>query len=244
MIYQTEAMSAPLSHAGSSRPTILVADADPVSRDLVEFLFRRHDFEVRAVAKGEDVLPQALRRPPDLVVLEIALQGLSGLEVCKQFRADRRLARLPILILSAKTDESDRVRGFEAGADDYVIKPFGPRELVCRVRRLLRAQPMPEESNDVIRSTGLEMDVPRHEVMADGKPVKLTVIEFKLLSTLIQRKGRVQSRDRLLQDVWEYDSMLDTRTVDTHMLRLRKKLGSSSRCLETVRGMGYRFLDS
>jgi two-component system phosphate regulon response regulator PhoB len=244
MIYQTEALPASLSDGAPPRPRILLVEGDPVSRDLVEFLLLRQNFEVSTVAKGDEVLQQALRRTPDLIVLEIVLPGLSGLEVCKQVRADRRLAQVPILILSAKTEEADCVRGFESGADDYVIKPFGPRELVCRVRRLLRKQQVPGEKNEVIRSAGLEMDVPRHEVISDGKPVKLTVIEFKLLSTLIQRKGRVQSRDRLLQDVWEYDSMLDTRTVDTHMLRLRKKLGSTSHCLETVRGMGYRYMDS
>jgi two-component system phosphate regulon response regulator PhoB len=146
-------------------------------------------------------------------------------------------------MLTAKAGEIDRVLGLELGADDYVTKPFSPRELVLRVKRLLRTQDESQSKLDQIKLKDLSIDAARHQVTVKGKNVELTATEFKLLTVLIQRRGRVQSRDQLLQDVWEYDHLIDTRTVDTHMRRLREKLGAAAHYLDTVRGVGYRFLE-
>ena len=247
MILNTEAMPAQISPLTSPAGRVLVADGDPDARDLVEFILHRENYEVIAVSNGEKALQRTLEQPPGVIVLETVLPGMNGLEVIKQLRARNRFASLPILILSAKSEEPDRVLGFELGADDYLAKPFSPRELVWRIRRLLRApqvaeaREVEEVDHDCMKSVGLELDVERHQVTANGKHLNLTVTEFRLLTTLVQRRGRVQTRERLLHDVWEYDKMLDTRTVDTHMRRLRKKLGATRRYLETVRGVGYRF---
>jgi two-component system phosphate regulon response regulator PhoB len=146
-------------------------------------------------------------------------------------------------MLTAKAAEIDRVLGLELGADDYVTKPFSPRELVLRVKRLLRTEPSSKAKEDEIVLKELRLDVPRHEASVNGRSVDLTATEFKLLTVLARRRGRVQSREQLLHDVWEYDNLIDTRTVDTHMRRLREKLGAAAKYLDTVRGVGYRFVD-
>jgi two-component system phosphate regulon response regulator PhoB len=158
-------------------------------------------------------------------------------------RRDPRVSATPIIMLTAKAAEIDRVLGLELGADDYVTKPFSPRELVLRVKRLLRVDPTAPVKQDEIVLKELRLDVPRHQATVRSRPVDLTATEFKLLTVLAQRRGRVQSREQLLQDVWEYDNLIDTRTVDTHMRRLREKLGPAARYLDTVRGVGYRFLE-
>jgi two-component system phosphate regulon response regulator PhoB len=165
------------------------------------------------------------------------------MEVCKILRRDSRTSGIPIIMLTAKAAEVDRVLGLELGADDYVTKPFSPRELVLRVKRLLRAGNTPQEKPDQLVWKELTIDVPRHAVTVKGKPVDLTATEFRLLTVLAQRRGRVQSREQLLHDVWEYDNLIDTRTVDTHMRRLREKLGQAAKYLDTVRGVGYRFVE-
>jgi DNA-binding response OmpR family regulator len=146
-------------------------------------------------------------------------------------------------MLTARAAEIDRVLGLELGADDYVTKPFSPRELVLRVKGMLRRLEGPQDEPDHISIGSLSIDIPRHQVAVRGKHIELTATEFKLLTVLAQRRGRVQSRDRLLRDVWEYDSLIDTRTVDTHMRRLREKLGAAAKYLDTVRGVGYRFVE-
>jgi two-component system phosphate regulon response regulator PhoB len=243
MNLQTQDIPGRLAEIPSHTARILVVDGEPDSQALLEFLLLRENYDVSIVGRGEEALNQALQRTPSLVVVDIVLPGLNGLKVCQNFRADKRLAQIPILILSEKAAEADKVLGFESGADDYVAKPFGPRELVCRIRRLLRTNRAAEAKNELVKSTGLELDASRHQATADGKPVRLTATEFKLLEFLIKRRGRVQTRERLLQDVWEYEKSLCTRTVDTHMRRLRMKLGPPGRYLETVRGVGYRFLE-
>jgi two-component system phosphate regulon response regulator PhoB len=168
------------------------------------------------------------------------LPGVDGLEVCKILRRDAATAAIPILMLTARAAEMDRVLGLELGADDYVTKPFSPRELLLRIKKLLARARSNEESITQIRLGELEIDVPRHRVTVSGAEITLTATEFKLLELLARRRGRVQTRERLLQDVWGYDNPIDSRTVDTHMRRLREKMGGQARYLETIRGVGYR----
>src|SRR6266404_1103049 len=179
---------------------------------------------------------------PNLIILDLLLPELDGLEVCKILRREASTSAIPIVMLTAKASETDRVLGLELGADDYVTKPFSPRELVLRVKRLLRTETSKEEHAERIQIGELSIDIPRHEASVKGKPIDLTATEFRLLTVLAKRRGRVQSREQLLRDVWEYDTLIDTRTVDTHMRRLREKLGPAASALDTVRGVGYRFI--
>ena len=225
------------------KPKILVVDDEPDAVELVSFNLKAAGFEVVTAADGAEALKRAKEHQPDLLVLDVMLPEVDGLEVCKIIRRDPAVAHIPIIMLTAKAAEIDRVLGLELGADDYVTKPFSPRELVLRIRKILDRGKVPEEKSDRIEIGDLTIDVPRHMVSASGKRVELTATEFKLLTTLAQRKGRVQSREQLLQDVWEYDNLIDTRTVDTHMRRLREKLGKAAKYLDTVRGVGYRFVE-
>ncbi|MGC3958991.1 MAG: response regulator transcription factor [Verrucomicrobiota bacterium] len=222
---------------------ILVVDDESEAVELVEFNLKQAGFEVMSAADGEEAVKKAKANLPALVVLDLMLPEIDGLEVCKLLRRDSATAKIPILMLTAKAAEIDRVLGLEIGADDYVTKPFSPRELVLRIKKILdRGQTKPE-SRETMRYGDLQIDIPKHCATWKGKPFDLTATEFKLLTILAQRAGRVQSRDTLLRDVWEYDSMIDTRTVDTHMRRLREKLGGASKYLDTVRGVGYRFME-
>jgi two-component system phosphate regulon response regulator PhoB len=178
---------------------------------------------------------------PALIVLDLMLPEVDGLEVCKILRRDPATAAIPILMLTARAAEMDRVIGLELGADDYVTKPFSPRELVLRIKKLLARVKMAEEPISVLQFGTLAIDVPRHRVTVAGTAIELTATEFKLLEILARRRGRVQTRERLLQDVWGYDNPIDSRTVDTHMRRLREKIGAAADYLETIRGVGYRF---
>ncbi len=226
------------------KPKILVVDDEPDAVELVSFNLKAAGFDVVTAADGAEALKRAKEHQPDLLVLDVMLPEVDGLEVCKIIRRDPSVAHIPIIMLTAKAAEIDRVLGLELGADDYVTKPFSPRELVLRIRKILDRGKVPEEKSDRIEIGDLTIDVPRHLVSSSGKRVELTATEFKLLTTLAQRKGRVQSREQLLQDVWEYDNLIDTRTVDTHMRRLREKLGKSAKYLDTVRGVGYRFVEA
>jgi DNA-binding response OmpR family regulator len=166
------------------------------------------------------------------------------MEVCKMLRRDPATSGIPVIMLTAKAAEIDRVLGLELGADDYITKPFSPRELVLRIRKILQRGVPAEPDRENLKFGQLVINSPRHEVSWRGKQIELTATEFKLLMILAQRRGRVQSRDQLLRDVWEYNSLIDTRTVDTHMRRLREKLGPASKFLDTVRGVGYRFVEA
>ncbi|HAM72733.1 MAG TPA: DNA-binding response regulator [Verrucomicrobiales bacterium] len=225
------------------RQRILVVDDEPDVVELLEFNLRQAGFDVKSADDGAEALKRAHETPPDLIILDLMLPGMEGTEVCKELRRNPLTARIPILMLTARSAEIDRVLGLELGADDYVTKPFSPRELVLRVKGLLRRGAAPEEAAQVIHIGELIVDIPRHLVTVKGVEVELTATEFKLVTTLAQRRGRVQSRDQLLQDVWDYDTRIDTRTVDTHMRRLREKLGPAARYIDTVRGVGYRFLE-
>jgi DNA-binding response OmpR family regulator len=222
---------------------ILVVDDEPDAVELIEFNLKANGYEVVTAADGEEALQKARAVLPSLIILDIMLPEVDGMEVCKILRRDQRTSGIPMIMLTAKAAEIDRVLGLELGADDYVTKPFSPRELVLRVKRLLRTQGASEEKAERVLWKELVIDVPRHQVSVKGKNVELTATEFKLLTVLAQRRGRVQSRDQLLHDVWEYDNLIDTRTVDTHMRRLREKLGPAAKYLDTVRGVGYRFVE-
>jgi len=228
----------------SVRPKILVVDDEPEAVELLEFNLKQAGFEVIAAADGAQALKKARSASPSLIVLDLMLPEVDGLEVCKMLRRDPATARIPIIMLTAKAAEIDRVLGLELGAEDYITKPFSPRELVLRVQKVLKRGQAGEEEQAALKLGELVIDPPRHLVTCRGKRVELTATEFKLLLILAQRRGRVQSREQLLRDVWEYNTLIDTRTVDTHMRRLREKLGSAARNLITVRGVGYRFLDA
>ncbi len=223
---------------------ILVIDDEPDALELVGFNLKQAGFEVVTADNGAEALKKARETAPDLVLLDLMLPEIDGLEVCKALRRDPATAPIPVIMLTAKAAEIDRVLGLELGADDYVTKPFSPRELVLRVRNLLKRRTEAAAQPEQLVFGDLCIDVPRHMVTVKRQRVDLTATEFKLLTTLALRRGRVQSRDQLLQDVWEYDNVIDTRTVDTHMRRLREKLGAASRFLDTVRGVGYRFVEN
>jgi phosphate regulon transcriptional regulator PhoB len=221
---------------------ILVVDDEPDVVQLIDYNLKAAGYDVITAADGEEALKKARASGPDLIILDLMLPEVEGLDVCKILRREPSTSAIPIVMLTAKASETDRVLGLELGADDYVTKPFSPRELVLRVKRLLRSETAKEEHSERIQVGDLSIDIPRHEANVKGKLVDLTATEFRLLTVLVKRRGRVQSREQLLRDVWEYDTMIDTRTVDTHMRRLREKLGPAAKYLDTVRGVGYRFV--
>jgi DNA-binding response OmpR family regulator len=223
------------------KPKILVVDDEPDALEILGFKLKEAGFVPIFAKDGTRALAAARDERPALIVLDLMLPGVDGLEVCKILRRDASTASIPILMLTARAAELDRVLGLELGADDYVTKPFSPRELVLRVKKLLSRAQAGDEPITVIRLGGLEIDVPRHSVTINGASVSVTATEFKLLEILARRRGRVQTRERLLQDVWGYDNPIDSRTVDTHVRRLREKIGDTARYLETIRGVGYRF---
>jgi DNA-binding response OmpR family regulator len=231
------------SESHRSKAKILVVDDEPDALELIGFNLKTAGYEVITAEDGNEALKKARSLAPDLILLDLMIPEVDGLEVCKILRRDEATAAIPIIMVTAKAAELDRVLGLELGANDYVTKPFSPRELVLRVKNLLQRPGATKEKSGRYDIGDLTIDIGRHVVSVSGKPVELTATEFKLLVTLAERRGRVQSRERLLLDVWEYDTMVDTRTVDTHMRRLREKLGKAARLLDTVRGVGYRFTD-
>ena len=220
---------------------ILVVDDEPDAVELIGFNLKAAGFDVISAMDGETALRRARQESPDGIVLDLMLPEVDGLEVCKLLRRNPATSGIPLIMVTARAEEVDRIIGLELGADDYVTKPFSPRELVLRVKNLLKRKGAAEEDADRMEFGDLLIDVPRHLVTVKGGAVDLTATEFKLLTVLAKRRGRVQSRERLLRDVWNYDSLIDTRTVDTHVRRLREKLGPAAPFLHTVRGVGYRF---
>jgi len=224
----------------AAKKKILVADDEEDVLELVSRNLLAAGFKVLKADNGTAALTQARDLHPALIVLDLMLPGISGLDVCKMLRTDPATKQIPIIMLTAKAEEIDRIVGLELGADDYITKPFSPRELVLRVKSVMRRAAGSPESTDVLDFGDIHLDRVRHEVRIKGKPVEFTATEFKLLALLIERRGRVQSRDTLLNEVWGYESAIVTRTVDTHIRRLRDKLGETADCIETVRGFGYR----
>ena len=220
---------------------ILVVEDEPDAIELIEFNLKAAGFEVLTAMDGARALKLAMQMRPDLIVLDLMVPEIDGLEVCKILRRDTQMVSVPIIMLTARATEIDRILGLELGADDYLTKPFSPRELLLRIKKLLKRS-QPAADAEQIRAGSLVIDVARHEVRHGDKKIVLTATEFGLLNALARRAGRVMSRDQLLAEVWRYDKFIDTRTVDTHMRRLRDKLGEAARHLDTIRGVGYRFL--
>jgi len=225
--------------AVSSKRILIVEDEKDVV-DLLNLNLRKAGgFAVSTAGDGATGLAKARAEKPDFIILDLMLPKMPGLEVCKLLKTDSATRHIPILMLTARAEEIDRIVGLEFGADDYVTKPFSPREVVLRIKAILR-RGTAEETDNRLSAGPITIDPSRHEVLVNGKRVELTSLEFKLLRTLMQRRGRVQERDRLLNEVWGYESVIDTRTVDTHVRRLREKLGPLANYIETVRGVGYR----
>jgi len=225
--------------AASGKKILIVEDERDVVDLLTLSLRKAGGFVVSTAPDGAAGLHKARTEKPAFIILDLMLPKMPGLEVCKILKSDPATRHIPIMMLTAKAEEIDRIVGLEFGADDYVTKPFSPREVILRIQAILRrGETKPEEER--LSAGSIVIDPARHHVSVGGKRVNLTSIEFKLLRTLVQRRGRVQARDRLLYDVWGYESMIDTRTVDTHVRRLREKLGKAGDVIETVRGFGYR----
>ena len=222
--------------------SILVVEDEEDILDLISYNLKQAGFSIIAVESGEEALEVASEENFSLVLLDLMLPGIDGLEVCRLLRAKPETKNIPVLMLTARTEEVDRIVGLELGADDYLTKPFSPRELVLRVRAILRRAEVVESVSDgTIRVGSLTIDPIEHRVQLLGEEIELTATEFRLLLTLAQRRGRVQSREELLNVVWGYEHSGYRRTVDTHLRRLRAKMGEAADYLETVRGVGYRF---
>ncbi|MCM8760567.1 MAG: response regulator transcription factor [Candidatus Omnitrophica bacterium] len=220
---------------------ILIVEDDKNISKLVKFNLEKAGYECAVAASGEKAIEMLDAENFDLMILDIMLPGMDGYELCRTVREKERLKDIPLIMLTAKGEEGDRIVGLELGADDYIVKPFSPRELVLRVKAILKRGKVESVKKDILKADDITVDIPKHKVIVKNKLIELTQMEFKLLTTLIERRGRVQTRENLLSDVWQMDSDIDTRTIDTHIKRLREKLGRSGDLIETVRGLGYKF---
>ncbi len=223
-----------------SMARILIVEDDPDILNLISLYLQQAGYEVEALSDGGLVLSRLRSNPVDLMVLDLMLPGMGGLEICRAVRSDSALARLPIIMLTARGDEADRVAGLELGADDYVTKPFSPKELVARVAALLRRAAAVADAPPVVRYGDITLDAARHVVTDGPREVRLTAKEFLLLEYLIRHRGRVLSRDLLLTDVWGYNYTGGTRTVDVHVRRLREKFPALNAAIETIKQFGYK----
>jgi two-component system phosphate regulon response regulator PhoB len=220
---------------------ILIIEDEKDILDLVEYNLKQAGFQVLTAADGGAGLELAIKKRPILIILDLMLPGMDGKDVCRALKSNPVTKTIPVLMLTAKAEELDRVVGFELGADDYVTKPFSPRELVLRVKAILRRKEAPAESEKTIQIGDLLIDIDRHQVSVKKNLLQLTSTEFKLLVELVSNRGRFQTRERLLDKVWGYTYEGYARTVDTHIRRLREKLGKTGDLIETLRGVGYRF---
>ncbi len=223
---------------------ILAVEDEADILEVILYNLRKEGFEVVGVGDGEEGLDRALEDPPDLVLLDLMLPGLDGLEICRRLRYEASTRRLPIIMLTAKGEEADVVLGLEVGADDYLVKPFRPRELLARVRAVLRrSEAVAPEPSSRLQYEGLTLDADRHEVLRDGRPVPLTATEFRLLYFLASHPGRVFARPRLVKEAAGEDAYVLERNIDVHVRSIRRKLGDGHDYISTVRGVGYRFQD-
>ena len=223
-----------------SKGRILLVEDEPDIAEILQYNLEKEGFEVDVEARGDSALERIQSDPPDLLLLDLMLPGVDGLEIARTLQRDRRTSTLPLVMLTARGEEVDRIVGLELGADDYISKPFSPREVVLRIKAVLKRAHHAPESGPMLRIGDLRLDGEAHRVEVRGQEVVLTATEFRLLKLLMERAGRVQTRGQLLSDVWGYAEDIDSRTVDTHMRRLRKKLGRESERIETVIGVGYR----
>lgn len=221
-------------------PTVLIVEDEPPQAEMLSYNLEKEGFRVMIAGDGDEGLLMARESLPDVIVLDWMLPGLTGIEVCRQLRGDAATREIPILMLTARGEEEDRVRGIETGADDYVVKPYSPREVVARIKGLLR-RANPSLASDALEYAGISMDLGQHKVVRDGRAVHLGPTEFRLLKTLMAKPGRVFSRERLLDMVWGRDIYVEDRTVDVHIRRLRKALNEDGGAdiIRTVRGEGY-----
>jgi DNA-binding response OmpR family regulator len=223
------------------KQNILIIEDDKHISKLVNYNLEKASYECFVVPDGEEGLKILEKQPIDLIILDIMLPKIDGFEVCRSIKQENKFKNIPIVMLTAKGEEVDRIVGLELGADDYIVKPFSPRELVLRIKAILRRGKIEENKKDVLTAGILNVDIPRHKVTVNDKEVELTPMEFKLLVTLMERQGRVQTRDGLLSEIWDVHAEIYTRTVDTHIKRLREKLGKAGKYIETVVGLGYKF---
>ncbi len=219
---------------------VLVEDDSDIA-EILRVNLAREGFTLDVFTRGDSALAAIRSLPPDLVLLDLMLPGLDGLELCRMLKRDPKTSAVPLIMLTAKGTETDRIVGLELGADDYIAKPFSPREVILRIKSVLRRQADEEKTGDVLRAGKIEMSLGSHTLKVEGDEVPLTATEFKLLQFLMQRAGRVQTRMVLLTEVWAYSEGVDSRTVDTHVRRLRRKLGVDADRIETLVGVGYRF---
>ena len=222
---------------------ILIVEDEPDIRKTLQYNLAKESYDVFTAGSIGEAKSLTNQNQPHLIILDLMLPDGSGLDFCRDIKSTENTKNIPVIILTAKTDEVDRVVGFELGADDYVTKPFSVRELILRIKAVLkRGQKDSHEIVEVERQFGdLRIDIESHEVHVDSKLVELTALEFKLLNELVDKRGRVQSRDQLLSEVWGYNAEVTTRTVDTHIKRLREKLGPMGKYVQTIRGVGYKF---
>jgi two-component system phosphate regulon response regulator PhoB len=219
---------------------ILLIEDEPDIAEVLQYNLEKEGFEVETARRGDTGLEAIRRDAPDLLLLDLMLPGIDGLELTRLLKRDTATAHLPIVMLTARGEEVDRIVGLELGADDYISKPFSPREVVLRVKAVLRRFQHEETEAELLTIGGIELDLAAHQLRVKGKEMPLTATEFRLLRLLMERSGRVQTRGQLLSDVWGYAEDIDSRTVDTHIRRLRRKLGSEADRIETVIGVGYR----
>ncbi|HUJ43522.1 MAG TPA: response regulator transcription factor [Opitutaceae bacterium] len=223
---------------------ILIVDDEPDVVDLVSYHLKARGYQVQTVLDPNSSIGTARSYSPDLVILDIMMPDLNGIQICRILRADSKLKNVPIVFLTAKGEEADRITGFETGCDDYICKPFSIKELILRVQSILhRVSQGASDDKRILQIGQIVLDIECHKVTVQGRPIELTATEFKLLRLLIERRGRVHTREHLLINVWNYETEIETRTVDTHIRRLREKLGPEADWIETVRGVGYRMAE-
>jgi two-component system, OmpR family, phosphate regulon response regulator PhoB len=221
--------------------TVLIVEDDKHISNLIKYNLEKSGFRCLSAFTPIDAFKILNEHKIDIIVLDIMLPQMSGFDVCKQIREIHEISHTPIIMLTAKGEETDRITGFESGADDYLTKPFSPKELLLRIKAILKRGRTQEHEQEILHAEDLVLDLTKHKVSIKNKEISLTITEFRLLQTLMKRAGKVQSREKLLEDVWDIQADVTTRTVDTHVKRLREKMGKKSNLIESVRGVGYRF---
>ena len=227
------------------KKNILLVDDDQDLLSVLELKLKKEDYIIQIAKNGKAAIQSIQQKRPDLVVMDVNMPNMNGLDACKKLRSEDRTKNIPIILLTARDEEIDRILGLEFGADDYVTKPFNTRELILRIKNILKRTGEPQSNGKESYEVGcLKVDLSNHEVIVKDKQIQLTLTEFKLLTHLIESPGKIKSRDLLLEQIWEYSDGVFSRTIDTHIQRLRSKLKDAGPYIETVRGVGYRFQNS